>query len=432
MRSDSAVRSDFDVAVVGAGPAGVAAACRAAESGARVVLVDDGLRPGGQIWRHRPSNVPPAARTWLDRLARSGATILSLATVFDAVRHDDHWLLPIEDAQPLAARRIVIATGARELMLPFPGWTLPNVFSAGGLQALVKSGFDVAGKTVVVAGSGPLLLPVAATLARAGARLAVVAEAAPLGSLVRFSSALAGSPAKLVDAVKYRLAFRGARYRTGTWVIEAAGTDRVESVTLSDGRRIACDLAAVSYGLVPNADLAELLGCDTDRDGVRVDDCQRTSIDGVFAAGEPCGVAGVDVALAEGEIAGLAAAADGDVEVPPALVLARAGGRRIARAMADAFRPRDELRQLARPDTIVCRCEDVRHARFDPAWTARQAKLATRAGMGACQGRVCGPALAELFGYSAQSVRTPLKPTSLGALSSLEDDAWSGTEYSPR
>lgn len=409
----------FDVAVVGAGPAGIAAACSAAESGARVILLDESPRPGGQIWRHRPSHVPPAARAWLDRLERSSVDVRANAAVFDAVRTPDGFSLALEGAEPVRARRIVIATGARELLLPFPGWTLPNVFSAGGLQALVKSGFDVAGKRVVVAGSGPLLLPVAATLARAGARVVTVAEAAPLSALLRFAAGLAASPRKLLDAARYRLAFPGARYRTSAWIAEAEGDGRVRRVVLNDGRGIDVDAAAVAFGLVPNTDLAELLGCGIDDGGVAVDDRQRTSIVGVLAAGEPCGVAGVDVALAEGQIAGLAAV---DAVVAAALARARDRGRRSARAMDRAFAVRDEVLRLARPDTIVCRCEDVRLERFDPSWSARQAKLATRAGMGACQGRVCAPALAQLFGYSAQSVRSPLKPVWIETLCSLEDD----------
>jgi len=411
-----------DIAVIGAGPAGVAAACHGAEKGSRVVVFDEGPTPGGQIWRHRPTRVPPAARIWLDRLRDSGARVRAESSVFDVVRHGDGWAVSAENAPTTIAHRIIIATGARELLLPFPGWTLPNVFSAGGLQALVKSGFDVAGKTVVVAGSGALLLPVAATLTRAGARVALVAEQASWRAVARFSSSLIRSPGKLADAARYRLAFAGTRYATGTWITEALGDGRVTSVECNDGRRIECDLVAVAFGLVPNTELAELLGCETGPAGVIVDHMQRTSVSGVLAAGEPCGIAGVDVALAEGSIAGLAAAATGDFEIERALSRTRETGRRIARAMTEAFGVRDEIRRLARADTVVCRCEDVCMSRFDSTWSAREAKLATRAGMGACQGRVCGPALAVLFGYSAQSVRSPLKPASLEALSSLEDE----------
>jgi len=414
---------DCDVAVVGAGPAGVAAACRAAESGARTVVLDEGLAPGGQIHRHRPgSRTPEPARAWLERLARSAATLVSGASVFDAFSEEGAFVVQAETsdgALRVRARRVVLATGARELFLPFPGWTLPGVVGAAAAQALWKSGASLAGRTAVVAGSGPLLLPVAASLAKAGARVAVVAEQAGLRAVARFAAGLAAAPGRLVEAARYRSAFSGAPYRTGTWVAEARGDGRVESVVLSGRSRrteIACDLAAIGYGLVPNTELARLLGCAVRRGAVAVDGRQRTSVAGVFCAGEPCGVAGADVAVAEGEIAGLAAAgASGDAE-GRRRAAARARGRRLAARMASAFRPRPELAALARPDTIVCRCEDARLGAVTACGGAREAKLSARAGMGACQGRVCGPALEFLFGWDSDTVRPPARPALLGRL----------------
>jgi hypothetical protein len=146
-----------------------------------------------------------------------------------------------------------------------------------------------------------------------------------------------------------------------------------------------------------------------------VDARQETTVPGVHAAGEACGVAGIDVALAEGEIAGLAAAGRVD-GAPPAAVRARDRGRAIARRMARAFRPRAELRRLARPDTVVCRCEDARLASIAACGVSREAKLAARAGMGPCQGRVCGPALEFLFGWDSDTVRPPARPVPLGHL----------------
>ncbi len=304
---------DCDVAVVGAGPAGVAAACRAAESGARTLLLDDAAAPGGQIHRRLPGRPPPeAARAWLERLERSGARRVAGATVAEARRSGDGFALLADGggtALTVSARRLVLATGARELFLPFPGWTLPGVLGAGGAQALAKCGASLAGRVAVVAGSGPLLLAVAAHLARAGAEVALVAEQASFGALAGFGAALAGAPAKLLEAVAYRAAFREAPYRTGAWVAEARGRDRLESVIVEDGadrREIACDVAAVAHGLVPNTELARLLGCAVEDGAVRVDARQETTVPGVHAAGEACGVAGIDVALAEGEIAGLA------------------------------------------------------------------------------------------------------------------------------
>lgn len=420
---------DCDVAVVGAGPAGVAAACRAAEAGARTVVLDEGLSPGGQIHRRFPGAAPPeAARLWLDRLARSGAVARSGASVFDAVAQDGGWRLSAETPDGVCVvdcRRLVLATGARELFLPFPGWTLPGVMGAGGAQALAKTGAALSGRTAVVAGSGPLLFPVAASLAKMGAAVAIVAEQAGLASLARFGAALTGFPGKLIEAARYRSAFFDTPYRTGTWVAETLGDGRLESVVLTDGSRkfeVPCNLAAVGYGLVPNTELPRLLGCAIRGGAVTVDARLETSVAGVFSAGEPCGIAGVDVAITEGEMAGLAAAGrlDETSARGRALAGARERGRRLAAAMDRAFRLRPELAAVARPETIVCRCEDARLASLSSCASAREAKLSSRAGMGPCQGRVCGPALSFLFGWDSDTVRPPAKPALVGNLVASE------------
>jgi NADPH-dependent 2,4-dienoyl-CoA reductase/sulfur reductase-like enzyme len=419
-----------DIAVLGGGPAGIAAACRAAEAGAVVLLIDEGVNLGGQIDRHRPGRpAPEAARPWLKRLARLGVEVLDRSSVFDAYLAGGRWCLAVErdgSRIEVQALRLVLATGARELFLPFPGWTLPNVLGVGGAQALLKAGAEVRGKRVVIAGSGPLLLPVAAAYARADAEVLLVAEQASRRSLAGFALAAAGSPGKLWEAVSYRAAFGGTPYLTSTWVTAAGGRGRVERATLTDGTEtfeVACDLLAVAYGLLPNLELPRLLGCTVRGGSVAVAQDQATSLPGVYAAGEICGVAGVDVARAEGEIAGLAAAGAWEAASVEgrALALYRARGRRLAAAMERAFAPRPELRSLADAETPICRCEDVRYGRLDPAWSPRQAKLATRAGMGPCQGRVCGAALSFLFGWPADEVRSPLQPASLGNLLSSED-----------
>jgi len=418
-----------DVAVVGGGPAGVAAACRAAEVGRRTLLLDENLAAGGQIYRRRPDREPPPkARPWLQRLARSGAAVRNGICVFDAVREKDGWRLSAStDAGDLIvrARAVILATGARELFLPFPGWTLPGVYGAGGAQALWKTGASMRGRRALVAGSGPLLLPVASSLARAGARVVLIAEQAPLAALTRFAGSLASSPGKLLEALRYRAAFAGAPYRSGTWVKEARGDGGLERLVLTDGAaefEVRCDVAAVGYGLVPNVELPRLAGCAIEGDRVTADASQRSSVPDVFCAGEICGVAGLETAIAEGEIAGLAAADRWEESSEaPRLTRARARGRRRAARMDATFAPREELRALSRADTIVCRCEDVPLGRIASCGSAREAKLSTRAGMGPCQGRVCGPALRFLFGWDWDTVRPPIKPTPLGSLVSVEE-----------
>jgi NADPH-dependent 2,4-dienoyl-CoA reductase/sulfur reductase-like enzyme len=425
---------DCDVAVVGAGPAGIAAACRAAEAGARTVVLDENLAPGGQIHRHRPGSPPPEkAGPWIERLGASGADLRRGAAVVDASAGPSGLRLFAErdfSVLSVRARDVVLATGARELFLPFPGWTLPGVMGAGGAQAMGKMGADLRGRVAVVAGSGPLLLAVAAYLEKAGAEVALVAEQASVRSLLRFAAGLALHPGRLLEAAQYRGGFFPAPYRLGTWLAEARGRERVESVTLTDGtdhHRIECDLVAAGYGLRPNVELARVLGCETRNGAVAVDASQRTSVRGVFAAGEPCGIGGLETALAEGEIAGLAAAGgfDADSRNGRALAAARARGRRLAAAIERAFRPRAELAGAVRADTIVCRCEDVRLSSIARASGPREAKLMTRAGMGPCQGRVCGPALEFLFGWDSDTVRPPVKAAALGTLAAMtaEDPA---------
>ncbi len=415
---------ELDVAVVGAGPAGLAAAVRAGEAGARVAVLDEGPRAGGQIWKHS-ARVPRAARRWIDRLERAR---VPLRAGWQVVFAQTGRLVaesvagPSEEILDVRCRSIVLATGARELFLPFPGWTLPGVVGAGAAQALVKSGLDVRGRRAVVAGSGPLLLAAGGVLSAAGARVCAVVEQAPLRRVWSFALGLARHPGKLAAAAALRLKFPAARYRAGTWVAAAHGDGRLQKAVLHDGRRsreIACDLLCCGFGLVPNLELPLLLGCDVAAGRVAVDDFQRSSVPSVLCAGEGTGVGGVELSLVEGEIAGLAAA--GRSAEARRLFGRKARLAAFAIALDRAFVLRPELKGLARPDTIVCRCEDVALSRFAPSWSRRQAKLYTRAGMGPCQGRVCGPALEFLFGWGADSVREPLRPASLGSFCAVSE-----------
>jgi len=412
-----------DVAVVGGGPAGIAAAAVAAEAGKRVLLLEENARPGGQIWRHRAGSIPPKARRWIERLARSGAVRVAGAAVHSI---SGAFVLSGEAAGApitVSARTLVLATGARERFLPFPGWTLPNVIGIGGAQALLKSGVSFSQRRVVVAGSGPLILPVAASLARGGARVVVAAEQAPRGAVIRFALGLWRHPELVAHAAGYRRSFFRTPYRFGTWALEARGRDRLEEVVLTDGDETWTergDLLCTGFGLVPSTELARLAGCRIDGEDVGVDERQETSVEGLFCAGEACGIGGVEKALAEGQVAGCAAAG----RTPRRSRIADARrGRRHAGAIARAFRLREELRSLPRPDTIVCRCEDVLTAAFSGAGSGREAKLVTRAGMGPCQGRVCGPALRYLFGWESDTVRVPISPVSIGTLAAIDAGA---------
>ena len=413
--AEAAPALEAKVVVVGAGPAGLAAAVHAAESGARTLLLDTNPRPGGQIWRHR-REPPKAARAWTSRLASSAASVLG-ATVVDAAPGE---LLLEQAGRPRRVRfeRLVLATGARELFLPFPGWTSPGVVGAGGAQALVKAGASFDGRRVVLAGSGPLLLAVAAALAESGAKVVGLAEQAPLGRLAAFAASLWRTPRKLAEGVGYSARLLGVPYSAGAWVRAVEDGGGALRASLTDGRREwswDCDVLATGYGLVPNLELPRLIGCRVAEGCVATGRAQETSLKHVHAAGELCGIAGVSHALVSGAVAGLAAAG---CDLPGALVRRRDRERAFGARLARAFALRDELRQLARPDTPLCRCEDVSCGRLEGFASAREAKLATRAGMGPCQGRVCGPALAFLRGWEADSVRPPLAPVPVATLAS--------------
>jgi NADPH-dependent 2,4-dienoyl-CoA reductase/sulfur reductase-like enzyme len=380
------------IVIAGAGPAGMAAAVRARECGKAVTVLDDNPTAGGQIWRGGKGS------DWFEKFKRSGAGLLTGRRVISG--HAAQKTLRVEtmaDASDVHYEKLILATGARELLLPFPGWTLPNVMGVGGLQALVKSGLPVKGKRIVVAGSGPLLLAVAEYLRQRGAVVPVVAEQAPWSALLKFTAHL--GPAKLLQAARLQT----VAYQPDTWVVKAAGYDQVEQVKLSTGKTIACDYLAVAYGFVPNDELAAHLG----------------SSDSILQAGECTGIGGVELSVLEGEIAGYLAA--GRPDLARQLAPARMTAQRFAHALNKTFSPRAELRALCQPGTIVCRCEDVPLSRLRDAASWREAKLHFRCGMGPCQGRICGPAVGFLFNWQAESVRPPIFPARVASLISNKE-----------
>jgi NADPH-dependent 2,4-dienoyl-CoA reductase/sulfur reductase-like enzyme len=420
--SKPAEERSFDVLIVGAGPGGIAAAVTAAECGKTVGLIDDNPDAGGQIWRgerQRPHHAD--AKPWFDRLLASKVERIPGTQVVAAPSAG--WLLAVRHGQALRLRyrKLILATGAREIFLPFPGWTLPGVMGVGGLQAMVKSGLPIAGKKIVIAGTGPLLLAVAAHLREQRADLRVIAEQTTFGKLAGFTAKLfASQPGKIAQAVSLRWRLRGVPYRAGCWPTRAEGANHLQAATLTDGQRTwsePCDYLACGFGLTPNLELARLLGCAIESSRVKVDAAQQTTTFGVFAVGELTGVGGVDKALLEGRIAGYAASEQSDKAL--SFLRPRDRWRSFCGLLEHAFALRDELRRLPADDTLVCRCEDVTHGRLAVCGGSREAKLHTRCGMGPCQGRVCGPATAFLYGWDADSVRPPIAPCRIDILAAL-------------
>jgi len=422
---------DCQVLVVGAGPAGMAAAASAAASGRRVTLVDNGGAPGGQIWRsdvsgERAGHRPHAARRreWSERLEAAG---VELRSGYQVVARPGLDLLRVEKSghwEDIRFEALILATGARERFLPFPGWTLPGVLGIGGLQALVKGGLPVLRKRVVLAGTGPLLLAVAAGLVQRGAQILGVFEQAPLARLLRLGLGLRSHPRKLLEAVAYRVTAASAPFHTNAWVMRAEGAGCLRSVIVRTGgreRSIDCDYLASGFHLVPNLELPRLMGCQIEDGFVAVNQSQISSLPNVYCAGEITGVGGLDKALVEGEIAGLAAAGHPFNH----LLSRRRREASFAQRLGEAFALRHELRAPPRPETLVCRCEDVALGALAGMRSWREAKLHTRCGMGPCQGRICGPAVAEYFGWEEEAVRPPVLPARVLTLAAVPGAAGS-------
>jgi NADPH-dependent 2,4-dienoyl-CoA reductase/sulfur reductase-like enzyme len=218
----------------------------------------------------------------------------------------------------------------------------------------------------------------------------------------------------MVEGAALRARLVGIPYKTDSWVVSAEGRTKLEQVNVVDKgklRTLKCDYLACGFHLVPNTELASLLGCRIERGFVSVDDFQQTSVENVYCAGEPTGIGGLETSLVEGKIAGLAAA--GNASEARYHFRECEKTRKFAGALERAFELRSELRSLAKDETFVCRCEDVPFARLREFDNWRDAKLQTRCGMGACQGRVCGPAAEFLFEWKPAGVRPPIFPVRL-------------------
>lgn len=433
-----------ELVVIGAGPAGIQAALSAADSGVNVVLVDGYAQPGGQYFRQLPAAFraddhtrhQAEASALLGRLRGSKIRILANATVWGAFASTagDGWQVALNGPSApacLAARALILATGAYDRPVAFPGWTLPGVMTAGAAQTLLKSQRVLPGRRVLLSGTGPLQLAVAASLVRAGAEVCAVLEGSALGlSNVRQAAALWGQWERLREGWSYLRALGGVPYRFGWAVIEARGSEQVEEAVVArldaDWRPVPgteqtlpVDTVLIGYGFIPSTELSRLLGCEHEYDLRRGgyvpvrDERMQTSLPGVYMAGDGAGIGGAELSAIEGQVAGFSAAeflgrlTAAGVRARLAPLKSRlARERNFARMLGEFYTPGFGIFDLAREDTIICRCEEVtlgeiRAAAADGVRSTTELKALTRLGMGNCQGRICGELAARILAREA-------------------------------
>ncbi len=410
------------ILIIGAGPAGLAAAAALVRSGCQVTILDAAAKPGGQYWRHQSVvtgfKSARAAPYFLQLSNNPAVTYISGATVWSAESFQGAYrvnFLRADKEETIQAEKIILATGAYDRVLPFPGWDGPAVMTAGGAQALLKAHGVLAGKKVVIAGTGPFLFPVATGLASAGAEVVGVYEAhSPLRWLLSLP-AIFRNPSKIIELLYYmklihslgiRVNFGSALISAKSGLVTVAKVNRFLNVKPGSENLLECDVVAVGWGFSPDLSLAGILRCAqrVDSDGtvvVEVDKFQLSSQPNIWVAGEATGIGGADLALIEGEIAGLSAAGE---KIPYRLSRLKSARQRFARALARSHPIPNGWQGWLTDETVICRCEEVSldaisSSVFDlGANDSRTVKLFTRAGMGLCQGRVCSQSISEIVG----------------------------------
>lgn len=448
------MNGSHDVIVVGAGPAGGEAALAVSGAGLRVALIDEGPAPGGQVWRApRTAQAQVAAARDADgrqgqalraRLQEASVDLLAGAEVWDAGPGFVVQCLTEQGNRELQAPRLILATGAMERVLPFAGWTIPGVFGLAAATAIMKAEKTLPGKEIVIAGQGPLLIAVAAKALELGLRPRAIVDRAGRGDWLRAAPGFAALPMMLTRGAQWmaRLAAARVPILRQSAIVAAGGDPVLDGVTvrhLPSGRQteISADTLYIGNGLTPADELHRLLGAAQTRDRLRggyrteVDADQRTSVPGLYAAGDGAGVHGALPSVFQGQIAGLAAARDhGALSAEAFAEQSRPARRRLARArrFADASCrlmafPEEDLAHMP-PDCVVCRCEDVRRSDIDAAVAGgaadmNQLKHFTRLGMGPCQGRMCGLNAAGLLSPGGDlrfTPRAPVRPVSMDRL----------------
>ncbi len=403
------------ILIIGGGPAGINAA---AICGVEAVLVDENPSLGGQVWRKQlHKRYPEEAANLIEKIESSKSKVLRGYSAVACPRENSLLVVSGNYSTEIEYEKLIIATGARERFLPFPGWTLPGIFGVGGIQAFAKNGFSFVDKRIIVSGSGPLLLAVADFLTTNGASVPLILEQANRSSLFRFSLGLLQQPKKLFEGFSLKNRIGLTEYKYDSYVTRAIGEKRIEAIEYtSSGTSFTteCDFLANGFHLIGNTELAQLLGCEINDGKVVTNEYCETSIENVYSVGEPNGIGGLEQAIIEGRIAGLCAI--GNSSKAKRHFRNRRRAKKFAELLDHTFSLRKELKTLPTDDTIFCRCENLPYGKVKEYDDFRIAKLQTRCGMGSCQGRICNAIGESLLGWEQPSVRPPINPIKIDAL----------------
>ncbi len=456
------MNSEYDVVVAGLGPAGMAAACAAAQAGLRVAAVDENPAPGGQVYRQGLSGRSGSSRRKQrgGRLLaqfnkqRGNITVFPNTVIWASFEPKVLNLLRENALERLAYKRLIVCEGAQERTMPFPGWILPGVMTAGGLQKMLLHQRILPGERIVLSGAGPLLFATAAAAVQAGAKVLAVCDSNPrsayfplLSNLARHSVLMAEGLHYFGSLIKQRIPILYSQA-----VVAAKGDEKVRKVTIArldsegvpmSGGRIELDVDTVglNHGFLPGSRLTRLLGLNHVFDPMQralrpvCDRLGRSSVNHILVAGDGAGVCGADYAELGGQAAGLAAAADLGRFGPNELNKLT---RPLLKQMSWYIRYADRLHTLTTPkpglyqaldgQTVICRCEGIELARVQEFAAKTSGSLTelkpSRAGMGMCQGRVCEPIMIELlnlWGHELDKIgqfhlRPPFTPIPLSVL----------------
>lgn len=466
-----------DLIVIGAGPAGISAATAASRHGLRVTLIDDAPIAGGQIYRATPKQWTPNVSGSADADQDDGNALRDLLSGSNVTHLPNHvvWAVApgfevraVSDSKEvkLSAKNLIVCSGVTERILPFPGWTTPGVVGLAASTNILKSQQMLPGKAPVIAGSGPLLYAVANAIIVAGGKPTAIADHRSLLDWLVSIPKLLSAPGQLMRGLIWRARIfkAGIPVLHGHHVARVHGDGQVETVELTPigangapspkrkNVKFGSDTLVVGHGLIPSLEITRLLKARhifrAERGGwiPEIDPFQRTSVPGLYVAGDCGGISGAKTAALSGTIAGLRAAFDSGKITEKTfhdLYCATEGKRKTAerfgKQMSKLMSMRSGLLDGLPPETIVCRCEDITYGQIkgamnDGAADCNEVKAWTRAGMGPCQGRTCGETIAEIVSCQVGdrekagsfTARVPLRPCMIDTLAPIcsYDDIW--------